>query len=297
MRYLAWFGDSHTCHQYGLIRPDTVLHREGPDGEIEEYHPALNNTQKFLLALYQKGIEAIRQITADGPLTLFMGGDLAHGLKYPEQLITQSLRDHVTAGVDLLDLWTALPNLTTVRLLTGTGAHSPLGSIEQLAAEILALRHPDLDVRCVGHSNVRIVDGEEEATAREEISDVVVDAAHHGPGVGIRRWTQGNQIRYYMRSLWLDDVAEGLRPPDLILRFHRHRFRWETLHDRYRGGLHTYHAFISPAMCGVSYYARQVTLSQHKVDMGMMLAGIENNRVVRIWPFVKFKDARTKEVL
>lgn len=295
MKYLAWFGDTHAVHQYGLLSPTTILHREGPDGELEEYRPELNATQKFLWELYQRSIEWIAKVTQGSELTVFFGGDLAQGLKHPEELLSQNPRDHVVAGADLLDMWTALPNLHAMRVLTGTGAHSPLGSIEQLAVEILKARHPDLDVQCVGHSRLIVMDGEQEASARTQMAGVVVDAAHHGPGVGIRRWTQGNQVRYYMRSLWLDDVAAGLEPPGLILRFHRHMFRWETLHDRHCGKIHTYHMFVSPALCGLSHYARQATLSQHKADVGLMLAGIENHRVVRIWPIVEFKDARTKE--
>lgn len=292
--FVAWFGDTHTVHRFGLLNPDTVLHEEDEVGNLVEFTPNLNAVQQFLWKLYTENRQAIVDIVGEKPLTVIHGGDLGHGQKHPEQLMSTRWHDQIRAGVDILDCWPQLPNLRALRVLMGTGAHSPEGSVELLAVDMLQERYPEVDIAAVGHNLIHLGG---EMASRQMVDGIVIDAAHHGPGPGIREWTEGNQVRYYMRSLIFQDIRNGRQPPDLILRFHRHSFIWETLHYYYRGSLRTSHGFICPSMCGMSYYARQATKSQAVNDFGMFLAGIENGMVARVWPLAMRLDIRTEEWL
>lgn len=284
--YHVWFSDTHGGLELGLLNPNTQLVKVDAEGNQTWYTPAFTPVQEVLWKLYEEQMQAVRDIC--GPrdrIIVSHGGDIAHGLSHPEELMTTSAYNQALISVDIMEPWFALPNVTTVRILAGTAAHNlGEGSIEYEAAWVLQERHPQCSVKAQMHG-------------RWNIDGVIIDSAHHGPGPGIREWTDGNQLRYYTKSLVLADIRHQIEPPDMIFRAHTHDFTWETIHYQHNGRIRTTHAFISPTFCGMNYYAHRVSKSQSRQDFGMILSQIDDGEVSRIWPLVMTVDLRTKEVL
>lgn len=283
--YLVYLSDTHCGQIYALQDPQTPLYDEDMYGNLTPRPYDLNETQRFLWALYNDHLQVVRDISGDDPLVVIHGGDLVHGNKYQDLLVSYRMADQIAIGVDVLSPWCDFPNLVKLRILSGTAAHNfGESSAEILARQILSERHRDTDIEVALHG-------------RYEVDGVLVDAAHHGAGPGIRHHTKGNQVRYYSRSLIDDDVFDQERPPDLILRGHYHEFVWETLHYWLGGQLKTLHAFVAPSYCKMNTYARQATRSKSRNDFGLLLYRIDDGEITRIRPLVMTIDIRTKEKL
>jgi len=126
-----------------------------------------------------------------------------------------------------------------------------------------------------------------------EVSGAFIDYRHHGPGGGIRNWTKGNVARHYLRSLMLDEIVYGRRPPDLVLCGHYHT----KVNEVVTVGNHESRLVVMPSMCGLSGYARQVTKSAYIITNGIAFFHVEDGEVSRpIW-VEETLDIRTKETV
>ena len=214
--WLASFGDTHCGSKYGLLMPDTVIHEEDADGNLVPYKPKFTHTQNLLLKLYQEQIQAVVDLADGLPIVVIHGGDLCQGKKHPSQLMSTRLSDQVIVGVDVLRAWKNVPNLKAMRMVMGTEAHNEgEGSLELIAVDQLK---DELPVEISSHY-------------RLTIDDVIIDIAHHGAGPSSRYWLHSNNLRWYIEDIVLRDTMElGIRPPDVVLRFHHHTFVAAT-HD------------------------------------------------------------------
>ena len=283
--FLAYLTDTHCGHVHGLMDPRTEVYDEDMEGNLKPRPYALNEVQRFLYALYLDHLQALQDIAGGEPIVVLHGGDIVHGDKYRDLLVSYRMADQIAIGVDVLDHICRIPNVKAIRLLSGTAAHNfGEGSAELLVRAELAARHPELDLQVSQHG-------------RYEIEGLLVDVAHHGPGPGIRHHTKGNQVRYYTRSLIDDDVFDQGPVPDLILRGHYHEFVWETLHYFLAQSLRTVHAFVGPTYCRMNFYSRQATRSKSRNDFGMILFKIEDGEIAQVRPLICTVDVRTKEIL
>lgn len=284
-KVLVWLTDTHGGHKLGLLNPDTELVDLTPDGEQQGFWPNLTATQEFLWHLYTDHIQAVQDIAGGDPIVVVHGGDVCHGNKYPEGSFETSAENMLRVGYKLLDPWLKVPNVTALRILTGTGAHNlGEGALEGMIAFTLKANNREHNIECYQHELL-------------DVDGLLVDVAHHGPGPGIREWTDGNQVRYYTRSIIFGAMRNGKRPPDLVMRGHYHDMTWETLHYVWRGNWQTTHSFICPSYCGLTFHGQQATKSQANCDYGLIAVEIEDGGIRRIWPLVMTVDRRTSEQL
>ncbi len=289
-KILVALADQHAGHKLGLMNPDVVLYDEDEHGQLQPWTPRPTATQEYLWRSYLQDLNNVVQLARGDPLILLNNGDLCHGDKHPSQLVSTRKSDQIMIAVANMQPWLALLNLQALRVVQGTGAHEFLeGSAAILIAEYLKAQHPALNVRTLVHS-------------RLSLEGCVVDYAHHGASTGMRQWTQGQQLRWYVKSLLNDDVLMGRVPPRIVLRAHYHTYCRETvrLTTREKDGTgHTWEcdAFVLPAYCGLGEYGRQATRSAHEIGSGLVAFEIQEGVLVGVHPFVRVEDLRTEETL
>ncbi len=282
----VFFADTHGGHRLGLMRPGTELEDEGPDGEPLLYEPRLTGVQEWLAECFEEDLGKAKDVADGAEIILIHDGDLTQGTKYPYQLVSTRKADQVTIATGNME-WAMdrLPNVTKVRLIHGTEAHGFLeGTADHLVAARLRAGHPGMDIRCLSHGLFQI--GEEG-----------VDCAHHGPGPGIRKWLDGNVLRLYARSIMMDSLMRGERPPALLVRGHRHRYRHETVRVYFGAQEFVTEAYILPSYSGLTHHARQTTQSVHWLGTGLLAAEFEDGQLTGCHAFWRDKDLRTREEL
>jgi len=271
--------DSHGGHKLGLCNPQVKLPEEDAEGKERWISPPISPVQQWLWECYEEDRAKVVELAHGDPITLIHNGDITWGTRFPDGLMTSRIVDQfIIAEANLLP-WFLLPNLTTVRLMHGTQSHEcGEGSAPMIVAK--GLGDMGRDVRTARHGLY-------------DIGGVDMDIAHHGPSLGIRHWLRGRTLRYATQSLMMDCVTKGKKPPDVLLRAHRHEMVWIT--ERYQG--YTCEAIALPAYCGMTHFAVQVTQSSYMLTCGLVALVIEDNKLVGVYPFTRDIDLRTKETL
>ena len=305
--------DKHANHKLGLCNPDTVLPADDEVGRGEDVPVAISPFQEALWEMYTEDVAGVLEFAGGDEVIVFDLGDQTHGNKYPDNQMSNNMADQFAIARANWAPWMLKPNVRRFRFSKGTGAHTyGEGSSETILAAELAyfmtamaagatpyggetaetqlaadLRSQDqqMDVRAVYHGVA-------------EIDGVRIDYAHHGPGPGMRDWTSGNQVRYYLKSLVLEQRRMGLPPADVYFRGHRHAFIHEALmSEMWDGDLYDYHMVTLPSYCGMGAYGHQATFSAPYQWFGTVAVEIVDGEVGRIKPFVHCRDIRTWEVL
>jgi hypothetical protein len=283
---LAVVTDKHAGHLLGLCNPNVRLHQIGHDGEIREYTPALTDSQVFLWDVQTEIVEYAVRLANGCPIDVLDVADPTHGKAYPEQTISTRTDDQIEIAVSNWEPWFTLPNLRYVRLLTGTGLHEMgEGSTVIRIAETLRFKY-SFDGISVYHHGLIKSDG------------VAIDVAHHGPNAGKRYWLGGNVAKFYLQDIMMWEVARGERPPDLVLRGHRHQvvnvvttLLTPKMNDYYESRL-----IVVPPLCMMSDHARKVTESKYLVTVGGVLFVIEDGVLSRPIFVMHTIDVRTEDV-
>lgn len=158
MKYLVFAADPHAGHKLGLCNPDTTLYDEDAEGELVPYQPQLTETQKYLWDLQSKAIGRAKQIIGQSPALLFFVGDLMHGNKYPQQLVSTRISDQVVIAANNAKPWyDSGIAFDAVRIVKGTAAHNlGEGALEILLAEQLKALYPTVDTRCLYHGLITV---------------------------------------------------------------------------------------------------------------------------------------------
>lgn len=279
--------DSHGGCAVALLNPYTVLVREDPDGEVEEYCPDLNEIQRYLWHLYEESIGNVMDIADGDEVVVLHDGDITHGTKYPEGLIPGiAPEDQRTIGRWNITPWYKHKNVSVVRLFTGTEAHDWMqGSSEAKIAHRLRQDYPHVDTRA---RHLGLLSFGEDS----------IDISHHGPGKGIREWTKGNVARYYLQDRVMKDRRmAGASPARLYLRGHFHVRVWETLHLQWEGENRDHDLFVIPSFCGVNWHARKATSSDPELTNGMIAIVYEDGKQREIIDLTESIDLRKQEVL
>jgi len=306
---LALQSDKHAGHRLGLCNPEAVLPADDEVGRPVDVPVAITPFQRALWDMYTEDVAGVLEFAGGDPVIVFDMGDQTNGTRYPDNLMSTRMLDQFVIARANWAPWMLKPNVRRFRFSKGTGVHVfGEGSSETILAQELAyfaaataaydqatdetrvatqLREldPGVDVRAVYHG-VAEVDG------------VRLDYAHHGPGPGMRDWTQGNQVRYYLRSLILEQRRLGAVPADVYVRGHRHAFIHEALlSEMWDGDLYDYHMVTLPSYCGMGAYALQATFSAPYQWFGTVAVEVLDGAVGRIQPFVHCVDIRTWEVI
>ena len=285
-RLVVLMSDTHCGNRLGLLNPDTVLLEEDEQGEITEYSPALGPTQRYLWKLYTSHLDKMAEMAAGDEVVVIVNGDLTHGTKYPDGLAQNRISDQVAIAFWCLRPWLERDDLNVkkLRVLRGTGSHTDYGSAESMVAMLLKKAFPRHDIEVLYH-------------ALFDFDGVLFDVAHHGPGPGIRVWTDGNQQRYYLRSLMLQHVLDNQEPPRIVARAHYHRWARETVRTEWGGREYKSDIIATPSYCGINGHGRQVTRSVHKQTHGLVVCEVADGQIVQIKPIKKSLDLRTKAQL
>lgn len=260
--------DSHGGMVYGLMYPDVILEEENPNGKREKYHPAMRETQKLLVEIRERNFNLAKEIAGKDEIIYFHNGDITHGKKYPEFLVSTSIDAQLAiARRNVQEVYNVFGDNTKVVLIEGTGAHNfGEGSAELILYQEFKKDHP------VIHHRHMLYD----------CNGYKIDIAHHGAGIGIRQWTEGNQMRYYTKSIMIEDITNGYEPPDLIVRGHFHTYHTEVVSTgkmRYRET----RIINLPAMCAMNSHSRQMTRSTSMISLGLCIVEVIDGKEARRW--------------
>jgi len=258
-------------------------------GQPRVWTPVLTATQKYLWHCYaEEDVPRVVELARGDPVILAHLGDPTQGNAWKQELVSSRDADQILMAAANMAPWFALHeagelDLTAVRFVVGTSAHEFYeGSAPILVAEILRKAHPDVNISIIRHGLATV-------------QGVVIDYAHHGAGPGIRHWTRGNVLRYYVWSIVNDAVMRGEAPPRVILRAHYHEYVPETLHYQYEGDWRVCDGLIVPAYCALGEHARQSTRSKGTISNGLVALEIEDGELAGIYAFQRTVDLRTKE--
>jgi len=145
----------------------------------------------------------------------------------------------------------------------GTPSHSgEYADFENLVAREMGAE-PAFDDLIMGRSGSHI-----NKRIKLDINGVLFNIAHQGPSTGIRIWTRGNQIRYNLRSYYLECIESGIRIPRYIVRSHRHNW----IHpERHIGNHGTIEAFTTACFQGPTYYVHKIISTLELSNIGMLI--------------------------
>ncbi len=275
--------DTHGGHKLALLSPETVLLDQDEEGNPKPHTPQLTATQEYLWKLYTGHIEEVKKLAGKDPIHIWHDGDLTQGLKYPHHLVSTRLADQLAIGAYNLKPWLRVPNVKTLRIVTGTEAHNfGEGSAEIAVSEWLASEFPKTDVRVTAHGLMTIKE-----------MGLEFDFSHHGPQSGSRSWLKGNVARFYLRDLMIREIENRGKPADIYVRAHYHEYVYEVL----REGKFKSRLLMTPSYSMIDDHALKVTQSKHMVTNGLVAFELIDGRISEPIELMKTLDIRTKETV
>ena len=215
-KLLVIFSDMQSGHKLGLMNPDVLLHEPDETGSPVPWRPRPTGIQDYLWELFTGHVSDVRDLADGCPIVLIHNGDLTHGDKHKAVLVSNRNADQILIATANFAPFLGLPNLQSIRLTSGTPAHTFMfDTAPILVLALLCKTHAGLDGRVIHHGLL-------------DMEGVLTDYSHHGPSTGIREWTSGNQLRYYATSCVAEHLRWGRDIPRLIVRSHFHDYRRET---------------------------------------------------------------------
>jgi hypothetical protein len=106
---------------------------------------------------------------------------------------------------------------------------------------------------------------------------------------------EGNEARYYLRSLMLAELVEGRVPARLVARAHYHTYVKETISMLVNGSEVQSTLVVCPSLCMMDDYARKIVKSPYKISLGGLFFEMIEGRLTDVQVAVKTTDVRTKE--
>jgi len=282
---LVVLSDPHGGHRHGLLNPATVLEETDEEGNlIKDYHPQVTRIQEYLWEQFTKWIDDIKAIAGRDPLYIVINGDITCGNKYPQLLVSDRIADQFSiAEANFWPLYDLKPR--AVRIIKGTGAHVfNQGTSEIVVTTLLKNKYPDVSTEVKDHGLF-------------SIEGVDVDVSHHGPPPGSRKWLEGNEARYYLRSAMMEEITAGKKPPRLYYRAHYHQEVEETLIVKGNGNRYKSTLIITPSLAFIDSHTRQTVRSPSRITHGVSVAEIIDGELLRNIPLSRTIDIRSHESL
>lgn len=277
--------DPHCGYVYGLMRPGIILPAQT---DLEDYfRPPVTSTQQMLWGFLTDDIRRLEAMAGEDSIYLTMGGDICQGNHGQSVLVSPRWADQITIAVDMLKEFCKLPTLKAIRMVKGTRFHVGAGggAEVQVAGRLKHEKNIDVDVEAYYHALLTI-------------RGVTFDISHHGPTTGMRKWLKGNQLRYYLRDIILDHLADGKEPPDCVLRGHYHERAIELVHEHTDQGTYkTWGAIIPAYSISNDDYTKKVTRSKGKMTVGMVVWEIIDGRIIEAHDWTRTIDIRRREIL
>ena len=279
--FILALSDIHCGHRYGLMNPETVLEAKDEFRNPYEYKPQLNRIQQYIWKVYTDGIEEVRNLAAGREIIVLVNGDLTTGDKHADELVSDRMADQIIIAKSALSVLMGLPKLKTMRIVKGTGAHNfGFGSSEILIADFLEEGYKKISTMISNHYLLNLAGAD-------------IDVAHHGPTPGSRNWLKGNEARYYLRSLMMDELSAARKPPRMVFRGHYHEMiREDVSVDGYTSTI-----ILTPSLTWINDYARQGGRSPSRITHGMVVCEMYDGELLRVHKLTKTIDLRTKEVI
>ena len=283
-KVVVLFADTHGGHKLALMPPDVELPDVDQDGNKCVLIPRQTAMQRWLWDCYLEDMAGVKKLADRSEVIPIHDGDITWGRKYPEALVSGRESDQYDIAVANMRPWLEWRNVKKMRLIHGTESHEfGQGTSTIRVASELQAKYPKKNIGTVRHG-MFIVDG------------VRIDIAHRRPGPGIRIWTSGNQLRYYLRSLMMTDILDGKEPPRVVVGAHFHTYKHEVVTVQQGEREWVGDIVILPSYCGMTHYSHHATQSAHILTCGIVACIIEDGDV-KIKSFKRAVDLRTEEVL
>jgi hypothetical protein len=268
-----------------LLNPDSRIYKQTTTG-TRQITINFNEVNEHLWSLWtDKCIPEAFKFAGNDDVVALVAGDVVAGEKHTTEVITSLISDQVELSKDVFVPLYAHKNLKSVRFASGTPAHTfGNGSAEILVSGKLKDIYPNKNTGVVFHGLA-------------SIKGIDIDYAHRGPYPGSRNWLRGNVARLYLQSLMQDEIDSGHKPPDLVLRGHFHTPVEEAYTKRCNGHKYRSQIVITPAMCILDDYARNVTQSTFKITNGIFCFEIIDGVLGLPYEISETIDLRTKEEL
>jgi hypothetical protein len=227
MHLVGVFSDIHCGSTVGLMGEPVLLDDEN------YFHPS--KLQKWLWQEWNEAWKKASKIRKDADqFTLISLGDLTENIHHgTHQVISNQASIHTKVAIEALGVPLRLkPH--AVHLIRGTGSHTGKGSSmeEGIARHLQVKGYPvveDPDTKQLTSYRRRIL-----------IGDTLLDCAHHGRA-GQRSWTAKSYSSIYAKDIWVSqmedcyrsmrqdpgnmvEIFKNMRPPDISLRGHHHRY-------------------------------------------------------------------------
>ena len=280
-KIIAIEADWHSNNRYGLLNPETLLYSDD-DGEFE---PSVVPVQKFLWELRQQNLEFLKEIAGKDDIYFIHLGDPAQGFKHSTEYVSDTLANQQAITIANARPVFDIPNVKVGRFVIGTEAHEGVGgSHTRMLYELLQAEYPDVDIAALYHSFI-------------DFDGTTFDCTHHGPTTGIRTWTEGNQLRAYLKDIMITDHMNDRVPPRYVFRGHVHRRAWETVRIALDRDFLISDIIVVPSMCDMGAFARQITRSENRITNGMVVMELIDGMVIDIHWLTVTRDMRKREVL
>ena len=277
--------DTHGGSDLGMLSPGTQIDMELPDGRVEKRTLELNPVQLYLNKIFEWLLGVAIQFAQGDEILFIHDGDLTQGNRHGSLISPSETIQEIIALKTLSRVLEALPTCRTVRILKGTGAHVfGSGDSEAMVGKLLGQQYPDRDVRVIYHNLITF-------------NGVPCDISHHGPPPGRRTWLEGNEARYYLRSLMLAELVDGRVPARLMVRAHYHTYVKETISMQVNSSEVQSTIVVCPSLCMVDDYARKVVKSPYKISLGGIFFETIDGRLTDVQVAIKTTDVRTKEII
>jgi hypothetical protein len=250
-----------------------------------EYKPSVVPVQKFLWELREQNIEKLKELAGDDQIIFFHLGDPAQGFKHNTEYVSNTEANQHAIAVANAEPLFEIPNLTHGRFVIGTEAHEGIGgSGVRILYERLQDKFPSKDIKAIYHGYANV-------------QGITIDYTHHGPTTGIRKWTEGNQLRHYLRDIMITDILNGKEPAQLHFRGHVHRRGWETVRVEMEDRWVSSDIMVVPSMCDMGAFARQITRSENRITNGMVALEIVDGQLLDTHWWTVTRDLRSREQL
>lgn len=277
--------DTHAGSDLGLLSPDTQLDIELPDGQIVKRTLELNPVQMYLNKVFEWLLEVAAKFAAGDEILFIHDGDLTQGNRHGSLISPSETVQETIAFKNMSRILDALPTCRTARILKGTGVHVfGSGDSETMVGKLLSLQYPDRDIHTLYHNLITF-------------NGVPCDISHHGPPPGRRTWLEGNEARYYLRSLMLAELIENHLPARLVVRAHYHTYVKETISMLVSGSEVQSTLVVCPSLCMIDDYARKTVKSPYRIALGGLFFETIDGRLTDVQVAAKTTDIRTKEVI
>lgn len=285
--FVPLFSDTHGGHKLGLMNPEAEILDTSVNPPGIEPVPDMNSWQELMWEDYGWAIDEIKLLSQGNEIQPWHLGDLTQGTRFKSHLVTQNLTSqsmiaHANVGF-MLDKFGN--QVKQFGIVTGTGVHIgfemgvPMGVKKSLEND-----YEKIQFRISHHALVNA-------------GGVLLDLAHHGTADSIRKWLEGNLLRYYLNDLYFKSRMEDLAIPRVVARGHVHVrveetiTKWQNDQKQYITGL------TLPSYSGLGAYARKVTRSTGQIVNGMACLVIQDRKLQEVLWFTRTRDTRTKETM